>query len=32
MGYKQLYWYRDGLDAWEAARLPLQAARPEPFP
>lgn len=32
MGYKYLYWYRDGLDAWEAANLPLQAARPEPFP
>jgi PQQ-dependent catabolism-associated CXXCW motif protein len=32
MGYKQLYWYRDGLDAWQAANLPLQAARPEPFP
>ncbi|WP_371134791.1 PQQ-dependent catabolism-associated CXXCW motif protein [Pseudomonas sp. Q11] len=32
MGYKQLYWYRDGLDAWEAAHQPLQAARPEPFP
>ncbi|SFA94207.1 PQQ-dependent catabolism-associated CXXCW motif protein [Pseudomonas sp. NFIX10] len=32
MGYKQVYWYRDGLDAWEAANLPLQAAHPEPFP
>jgi PQQ-dependent catabolism-associated CXXCW motif protein len=32
MGYKHLYWYRDGLDAWEAANLPVQAARPEPFP
>ena len=32
MGYKHLYWYRDGVDAWEAANLPLQAARPEPFP
>ncbi|WP_458130521.1 PQQ-dependent catabolism-associated CXXCW motif protein [Pseudomonas sp. R3-41] len=32
MGYKHLYWYRDGLDAWEAANLPLQAARPEPLP
>ncbi|CDF93593.1 MULTISPECIES: PQQ-dependent catabolism-associated CXXCW motif protein [unclassified Pseudomonas] len=32
MGYKHLYWYRDGVDAWEAAHLPLQAARPEPFP
>ncbi|MBC3349759.1 PQQ-dependent catabolism-associated CXXCW motif protein [Pseudomonas sp. SWRI196] len=32
IGYKHLYWYRDGLDAWEAANLPVQAARPEPFP
>jgi PQQ-dependent catabolism-associated CXXCW motif protein len=32
MGYNQVYWYRDGLDAWEAANLPLQAARPEPLP
>ncbi|WP_434574002.1 PQQ-dependent catabolism-associated CXXCW motif protein [Pseudomonas sp. Z3-8] len=32
LGYKHLYWYRDGLDAWEAANLPLQAARPEPLP
>jgi len=27
-----LYWYRDGLDAWEAANLPLQPAQPKPFP
>lgn len=32
MGYKDVYWYRDGLDAWEAANLPVEAARPEPFP
>lgn len=32
MGYKTLYWYRDGLDAWQAARLPVSPARPEPFP
>ena len=32
LGYKTLYWYRDGLDAWEAANLPLQPAQPEPFP
>jgi PQQ-dependent catabolism-associated CXXCW motif protein len=32
MGYKTLYWYRDGLDAWQAANLPVMAARPEPFP
>ncbi|MGF6554051.1 PQQ-dependent catabolism-associated CXXCW motif protein [Pseudomonas sp. S30_BP2TU TE3576] len=32
MGYKTLYWYRDGLDAWQAARLPVSPSRPEPFP
>lgn len=32
LGYKSLYWYRDGLDAWQAASLPVTAARPEPFP
>lgn len=32
LGYKSLYWYRDGLDAWQAANLPLTPARPEPFP
>jgi len=32
MGYKTLYWYRDGLDAWQAANLPVSPARPEPFP
>ncbi|MCK1789368.1 PQQ-dependent catabolism-associated CXXCW motif protein [Pseudomonas violetae] len=32
MGYKTLYWYRDGLDAWQAANLPVTAAQPEPFP
>ncbi|SEE55834.1 MULTISPECIES: PQQ-dependent catabolism-associated CXXCW motif protein [Pseudomonas] len=32
MGYKTLYWYRDGLDAWQAANLPVTPARPEPFP
>ena len=32
LGYKTLYWYRDGLDAWQAANLPLAPARPEPFP
>ena len=32
LGYKSLYWYRDGLDAWQNAKLPLQAAQPEPFP
>jgi len=32
MGYKTLYWYRDGLDAWQAANLPVSPAIPEPFP
>ncbi|AAY91479.1 PQQ-dependent catabolism-associated CXXCW motif protein [Pseudomonas protegens] len=32
LGYKNIYWYRDGLDAWEAAGLPVEAARPQPFP
>lgn len=32
LGYTQVYWYRDGLDAWEAAHLPLAPAQPEPFP
>jgi PQQ-dependent catabolism-associated CXXCW motif protein len=32
LGYKSLYWYRDGLDAWQAANLPVTQASPEPFP
>ncbi|KAB0508014.1 PQQ-dependent catabolism-associated CXXCW motif protein [Pseudomonas moorei] len=32
LGYKTLYWYRDGVDAWQAANLPVTPARPEPFP
>lgn len=32
LGYTQLYWYRDGLDAWESAGLPVVAATPEAFP
>ncbi|MGH8388396.1 MAG: PQQ-dependent catabolism-associated CXXCW motif protein [Pseudomonas sp.] len=32
MGYQTLYWYRDGLDAWQAANLPVTPAVPEPFP
>jgi PQQ-dependent catabolism-associated CXXCW motif protein len=32
LGYKTLYWYRDGLDAWQAASLPVSPALPEPFP
>lgn len=32
LGYNNLYWYRDGIDAWEQAGLPLTPARPQPFP
>ena len=30
LGYTQLYWYRDGIDAWEAAGLPTADAEPVP--
>ncbi len=29
-GYTQIYWYRDGTDGWEAAKLPLAVAEPVP--
>jgi len=32
LGYTQLYWYRDGIDAWQQAGLPVQTATPEPLP
>lgn len=32
LGYTRLYWYRDGLDAWEAAGLPVTPAQPQPLP
>ena len=32
LGYQNLYWYRDGIDAWEQAGLSLQPAQPQPFP
>ena len=32
LGYQNLYWYRDGVDAWQAANLPVTTAQPEPFP
>ena len=32
LGYTRLYWYRDGVDAWRQAGLPLRAATPEPLP
>jgi PQQ-dependent catabolism-associated CXXCW motif protein len=31
LGYSHLYWYRDGLDAWLAAGLPVEPAQPEPL-
>jgi PQQ-dependent catabolism-associated CXXCW motif protein len=27
-GYTQVYWYRDGTDGWEAAKLPMAGAKP----
>ena len=27
-GYTQIYWYRDGTDGWDAAKLPMQNAKP----
>jgi PQQ-dependent catabolism-associated CXXCW motif protein len=27
-GYRRVYWYRDGTDGWEAAKLPLAKAEP----
>ncbi len=27
-GYTRVYWYRDGTDGWEAAKLPLAVAEP----
>ncbi|MFK4075581.1 MULTISPECIES: PQQ-dependent catabolism-associated CXXCW motif protein [Pseudomonas] len=32
LGYRQLYWYRDGIDAWEQAGLPLVPAQPAELP
>jgi PQQ-dependent catabolism-associated CXXCW motif protein len=32
LGYRNLYWYRDGIDAWQQAGLPLIAAHPEALP
>jgi PQQ-dependent catabolism-associated CXXCW motif protein len=30
MGYKNVAWYPEGTDGWEAAGLPLQEAKPQP--
>jgi PQQ-dependent catabolism-associated CXXCW motif protein len=27
-GYSRLYWYRDGTDGWEAAKLPVEEREP----
>jgi PQQ-dependent catabolism-associated CXXCW motif protein len=27
-GYTQIYWYRDGIDGWNAAKLPVADAEP----
>jgi PQQ-dependent catabolism-associated CXXCW motif protein len=27
-GYSRLYWYRDGTDGWEAAKLPMEEREP----
>jgi PQQ-dependent catabolism-associated CXXCW motif protein len=27
-GYSHVFWYRDGTDGWEAAKLPMQNAEP----
>lgn len=32
LGYKNVYWYRGGLEAWRAAQLPLVDAAPEETP
>jgi PQQ-dependent catabolism-associated CXXCW motif protein len=32
LGYHNLYWYRDGIDAWEQAGLPLVPAQPQALP
>ena len=29
-GYTRVYWYRDGTDGWEAAKLPMVVAEPVP--
>jgi PQQ-dependent catabolism-associated CXXCW motif protein len=29
-GYTQVYWYRDGMDGWDAAKLPMADAEPVP--
>lgn len=31
-GYTRLYWYKNGVDGWQEAGLPLVRATPEPYP
>ncbi|MBY4675864.1 rhodanese-like domain-containing protein [Marinobacterium arenosum] len=31
-GYGNLYWYRDGIDGWREAELPLTSVEPVPYP
>ena len=31
-GYTQIYWYRDGINGWEAAKLPMKDIEPVPTP
>ena len=30
--YRRVYWYRDGTDGWEAAKLPMKDIEPVPTP
>lgn len=32
LGYTHVYWYRDGVDAWQEAGLPLETAKPAALP
>ena len=32
LGYRRVYWYRDGLDGWAEAGLPTQDGGPVPLP
>lgn len=32
LGYRNLYWYRDGIDGWQQAGLPLVRAQPLVLP
>jgi PQQ-dependent catabolism-associated CXXCW motif protein len=31
-GFRPVYWYRDGTDGWEAAKLPMAEVEPVPGP